>query len=259
MSQPYNHARRLFEISGTDKVNFLQGLVTNDVSEKSPPLVYAALLTPQGKLLTDFFLCFRDKVIMLDVDAEQADALIARLSMYKLRADVAITPRDDLSVVAGLGPMPDGAISDPRHDAMGWRWYGPADQVADICPSQTPDWDRLRIDNLIPQMGRDMPVGETYILEMGFERLNGVDFRKGCYVGQEVTARMKHKTELKKGLTRVRLGAPVAEGTQILNEAGKEVGTVLTASPHYALAYLRFDRISGTLSADGVGVTFDGR
>ena len=102
--------------------------------------------------------------------------------------------------------------------------------------------------HLIPESGIELIPEETYILEAGFERLNGVDFRKGCYVGQEVTARMKHKTELRKGLARVAVNGPAETGTQITS-GEKEVGLLLTRSGDQAIAYLRFDRTGETMQA----------
>ena len=132
----------------------------------------------------------------MDVDTDAAATLIPRLNMYKLRAEVTIS-ETDLIVSRGLNDAPEGAFADPRDANLGWRYYGAKDHNTDAV-----DWDALRVDHKIPEMGRELDA-ESYILEMGFEGLNGVDFRKGCYVGQEVTARMKHKTELRKGLVRL--------------------------------------------------------
>lgn len=241
-------ARRVFAITGKDREHFLQGLVTNDIAKARGGIAYAALLTPQGKFIADFFLVGQPNRILLDAAAESADALVQRLSMYRLRADVQITATD-LVVSRGSGPAPDGALPDPRDPAMGWRAYG----ASDI--SDETDWDALRVANLVPQSGEEL-TGESYILEMGFERLHGVDFRKGCYVGQEVTARMKHKTELRKGLARVRLDGEATPGTPVM-AGDKEVGTLHTVSGNRALAYLRFDRAEGEMTAGSAAVTLD--
>ncbi|HSG36904.1 MAG TPA: folate-binding protein [Paracoccaceae bacterium] len=241
-------ARRVFAITGKDREHFLQGLVTNDIAKARGGIAYAALLTPQGKFIADFFLVGQPDRILLDAAADGADALVQRLSMYRLRADVQIS-ETDLVVSRGSGPAPDGALPDPRDPAMGWRAYG----ASDI--SDETDWDALRVANLVPQSGEEL-TGESYILEMGFERLHGVDFRKGCYVGQEVTARMKHKTELRKGLARVRLDGEATPGTPIM-AGDKEVGTLHTVSGNRALAYLRFDRAEGEMTAGSAAVTLD--
>lgn len=232
--------RKIFEITGTDRVHFLQGLVSNDVRHLAEGPVYAALLTPQGKYLADFLLVPRGEAILLDIDASIAEATVKRLMMYRLRADVQITP-SALQVFRGTGPAPENAIADPRDPALGWRLYG--EKTGD----DGSDWEAIRVAHLIPETGIEL-TPETYILEAGFERLHGVDFRKGCYVGQEVTARMKHKTELRKGLVRLRIEGSAPVGTPIAAE-GKPVGTLFTQSGGQALAQLRFDRLEGPLNA----------
>ena len=236
-------ARRLLRLSGPDAGEFLQGLVTNDV-RRAP--VYTALLTPQGKYLADFFIIPDGDGFLLDVPAEQADDLLRRLTMYRLRAKVEIA-EDPRPVARGTGPAPEGAIADPRDPALGWRGYG-------LGTDDATDWDAIRVEHLVPEAGAELIPNDSFILEMGFERLHGVDFRKGCYVGQEVTARMKHKTELKKGLARVALDAPVPSGTAILTADGREAGVVFTQSGGRGIAYLRFDRIGQGMSAAGVPV-----
>lgn len=236
--------RTIFKISGDDRVEFLQGLVTNDLEKIDQGPVYAALLTPQGKYLADFFL-LKDpddpEAILLDTHSELAPALFKRLSFYKLRAKVSIA-ESDLKVRRGINDAPDGAVSDPRHPALGWRLYG--DQSGD----DASDFDVIRIKHCIPETLRELIPDSTYILEAGFERINGVDFKKGCYVGQEVTARMKHKTELRKGFVPVGLSNPVPEGTEILSD-GRAAGHICTVAGREAIAYLRLDRAKGSLRA----------
>lgn len=233
--------RRLFRITGTDARSFLQGLVTNDIEKLDHGLVYAAMLTPQGKYLADFFLVPHDGDVLLDVDASLADGLVQRLNMYKLRSDVDIA-ETGLAVWRGTSEQPEGAFADPRNPAMGWRLYGA--EAGD----DGSDFEAIRVTHCIPETGVEL-TADTFILEAGFERLNGVDFRKGCYVGQEVTARMKHKTELRKGLASVKLEGSAPVGTSITVD-GKAVGTLLTQSGDHAIAYLRFDRASGTMQAE---------
>jgi folate-binding protein YgfZ len=233
-------ARTVLRISGADRTSFLQGLVTNDLKKLSDGIVYCALLTPQGKYMVDFFLIPADNGILLDVPRDYAPALVQRLNMYKLRADVRIEATDILPT-RGLGTPSSGALMDPRHPALGWRAYDGQAGQSDI------DWDALRVANCIPQTGIEL-TPDTYILEAGFERLNGVDFRKGCYVGQEITARMKHKTELKKGLAVVQITGAAPIGTSITVD-GKAAGTVFTQSNGQAIAYLRFDRAGQNMQA----------
>ncbi|MCK8462996.1 folate-binding protein [Aliiroseovarius sp. S1339] len=241
--------RTVLRITGADRESFLQGLVTNDVNKLADGIVYAAILTPQGKYLADFFLAPDGGAILLDVATELAPSLTQRLTMYKLRADVQITPTD-IVPARGLGDAPQGAFADPRHDAVGWRAYdGRAGQ-------EEVDWDAIRVGHCIPETGVEL-TPDTYLLEAGLDRLNGVDFRKGCYVGQEVTARMKHKTELKKGLSVVQISGAAPVGTPITSH-GKPVGTLFTQSGDQAIAYLRFDRAGTDMQAGDASVSWVG-
>jgi len=240
--------RKVFRFSGTDVRKFLQNLITNDIKRLDTGPVYSALLTPQGKFIADFFLIPDGNDILMDVDTDAAAPLIPRLNMYKLRADVTIS-ETNLIVSRGLDDAPEGAVADPRDANLGWRYYGAEDHSTD-----TVDWDVLRVDHKIPEMGRELDA-ESYILEMGFEGLNGVDFRKGCYVGQEVTARMKHKTELRKGLVRLVADAEIPENADVVSN-GKVIGRTHTSAGKRALAYLRYDRVDGDISVNDIPVTW---
>lgn len=235
--------REIFKITGEDRVSFLQGLVTNDVSRDG--LIYTALLSPQGKYLADFFLLNRTNDILLDVDSSLAPGLVQRLSMYKLRADVAIEPAG-LVASNGIGNAPDGSYEDPRHAELGWRLYS-------TVPVENVDLTARRVEHCIPETGIELSP-ETYILEAGFERIHGVDFKKGCYVGQEVTARMKHKTELRKGFVTVNVEGSAPVGTEITAE-GKSVGTLFSQADGKGIAHLRFDRAKGDMRAGDAVVT----
>jgi folate-binding protein YgfZ len=237
--------RTVLKISGQDAEKFLQDLVTNNLNDTG--LIYSALLTPQGKYLFDFFMLKQDDYWLLDVKSDRAAALTQRLTMYRLRADVVIE-ESGLAVQRGIGDTPDGAVADPRHAALGWRLYG-----ADAGGLAEVDWDAIRVDHCIPETGVELIADETYILEAGFERLIGVDFKKGCYVGQEISARMKHKTELRKGLARVSLTGSVPVGTESTS-SGKAVGWVYTQSRGEGIAYLRFDRAKGQMEAGSAKV-----
>ncbi|MCP3972153.1 MAG: folate-binding protein YgfZ [Rhodobacteraceae bacterium] len=234
--------RQVIRIGGADRLDFLQGLITNDVNRLQQGLVYAALLSPQGKYLADFFLVPAGDAVLLDVQREFALGLVQRLTMYRLRADVTIEPQD-IPVWRGLGRPPEGGLADPRDPGLGWRHYG-ALQIGETDMG----WAALRVAACVPETGIELIANGTYILEAGFERLNGVDFKKGCYVGQEVTARMKHKTELRKGLVPVAVEGAAPPGTAI-TAAGKPVGTLYTQSGGRGIAWLRFDRAAGEMTA----------
>lgn len=238
--------RTILAIGGDDRVAFLQGLVTNDVARAEGAIIYAALLTPQGKFIADFFVIGQPDRLLIDVATSHAPALAQRLSMYRLRAAVTIE-ETGLVVSRGTGPAPEGAFSDPRHAALGWRHYGDTDI------SDATDWDALRVAHSVPETGIEL-TPDTYILEAGFEKLHGVDFKKGCYVGQEIVARMKHKTELKKGLARVHIDGSAQSGDDVMVD-GKPAGTLYTVSGDAGLAHLRFDRATGPMQAGSAVLT----
>ena len=240
--------RTILCISGPDAKSFLQNLVTNDVAKLKNNIVYAALLTPQGKLFSDFFLVDSKKGILIDVHSKLGDPLLKTLNLYKLRAEIKIE-KIDLKVSTGIDNKPPKAFDDPRNPNMGWRYYSSED-----LSQKNIDWEKLRVQNLVPEFGKELS-SDSYILEYGFERLNGVDFKKGCYVGQEVTARMKHKSKLRKGLAIVETAEKVPFDTPIyVND--KMIGKVLSSSENQALAYLRFDFVSQDMRAGKVKITY---
>ncbi len=260
--------RRVVKVVGKDARTFLQGLVTNDVDKLQSGLVYAAMLSPQGKYLFDFFLFLRDDEIHLDVADSAAESLVQRLSMYRLRADVDLK-MTDLFVDRGIDAksMPSGAMPDPRHPCLGWRNYrsdgatrtdGSGEGSRPAEPNSEIDWTAIRVTNCIPETGIELVHNSTYILEAGFERLQGVDFAKGCYVGQEVTARMRHKTTLRKGLAIVNVDEEVPVGTEI-HASGRLVGTLYSQADGKGIAHLRFDRVSDEMSANGIKITSAGK
>lgn len=237
-------SRQIIRVTGEDRLDFLQDLVTNDVT-RAP--CWAALLTPQGKYLADFLILSDGDALLLDVDAGLAEDLLRRLGMYKLRSKVALEAVA-MPIARGTGPAPDGAIADPRHDALGWRLYG---QRGD----DGSDWDAIRVAHCIPESLIELIPNETFILEAGFQRLHGVDFRKGCYVGQEVTARMKHKVELRKGLVTVEVNGAAPVGSEI-TAGEKAAGVLYTQAEGRGIAHLRFDRAGDEMTAGDAVVRF---
>jgi tRNA-modifying protein YgfZ len=244
--------RAVLRVSGPEARDFLQGVVTNDVRRVDTGPAYAALLNPQGKYLFDFLMIRDGEEVLLDVKADAADALARRLGLYRLRARVTIELAR-LGVVVGIGaPAPEGALPDPRDATLGWRLYAadPDAVLAGVEPLDPAEWHALRIERAVPETGVELVPEDTYILEAGFERLGGVDFRKGCYVGQEVVARMKHKTELRKGLAPVRIeGEAPPPGTEIIAGDGRVAGTLYSSAGDLGLAHLRFDRAAGPMTA----------
>ena len=244
--------RALIGLSGADALSFLQGLVTNDLRPlgRGEGIVWAALLTPQGKYLVDFLVVNTGGQLLIDVRDSFAPGLLKRLSMYRLRADVQLAPVN-MTVTRGLGTPPARALADPRHAALGWHRYGGPEGGDPAI-----DWDAIRVAHVIPETGIELIPDETYILEAGFEALHGVDFRKGCYVGQEVTARMKHKTDLRKGLVRVRVEGEAGPGDGVL-AGDRTAGQLFTRSGDLALAHLRFDRTAEAMRAGAARVWLD--
>ncbi len=251
--------RAVLAVSGSDAAGFLQGLVTNDVARLADGgAIHAALLTPQGKYLFDFLVFARGAAFCLDCEAGARAALAKRLGMYKLRADVAIDEAVDDPVFALFGAgaaaasgriAGAAAFADPRHPALGARVVGEAAEAAlrqtGAEPAARAEYDALRIAHGVPDGRRDLVPEKSFLLENGFDELNGVDFEKGCYVGQEVTARMKHRNLVRKRLVPVRIdGAAPEPGTKIYRDE-TEVGEMRSSEGALGLALLRIDAIDG--------------
>ena len=235
--------RAVLEVSGEDRVAFLQGLVSNDVAQAAPArAVWAALLTPQGKWLADFFITAEPGRLLLDVEADQAAMLAQRLTRFRLRSRVTIAPTP-LAVHAGWqAPQPPRATPDPRLPTAGWRLLGPAP-----APDGTPDdYDLHRLRLGLPAAA-DMEAEKTTLLEAGFDELNGVSWEKGCYMGQELTARTKYRGLVKRRLVPVRVDGPLpAPGTPIL--AGTtEIGTMRSGRANRGLGLIRLDSLQAGL------------
>lgn len=188
--------RGVLRVSGEDVRGFLQGLVTNDVSGPLP--VWAGLLTPQGKALFDFILWADDDDVLIDCEASQADALARRLSLYRLRRAIAIT-RDPAAV--HWSPTGEQGVVDPRLPELGFRWLAPPGEPA---RGWLPHRLRLGITEGVAELGS----GETLWLECNARELGGVSFTKGCYIGQENTARMHHRSKVNRRLVVAPLGQP---------------------------------------------------
>ena len=261
--------RAAIEIAGEDRAAFLQGLVSNDVTKVAADrAVYAALLTAQGKYLHDFFIAAIGDALYLDAEAARLADLVRRLSLYKLRAKVTLADRRDALIVAaafgaealaalGLPPEPGQAVAfgggiayvDPRLAALGARLLLP--RAAGLAPlaaagfaGADPDaYDRLRLSLGVPDGSRDLPVEKAILLEAGFDELNGVDWQKGCYVGQELTARTKYRALIKKRLLPVSLEGPLPPpGTPVMLGA-EEAGELRSGRDGMALALLRLEML----------------
>jgi folate-binding protein YgfZ len=251
--------RAVLEISGEDRVAFLQGLISNDVTKaRADKALWAALLTPQGKWLADFFVIATPDTLLLDVEAAQLAMLIQRLSRFRLRAKVALRDASaDWCVHAawGEGTPPEGlAARDPRLPEAGWRVLSPGTLPTWASPM---DYDAHRIGLGLPDGSQDMEAEKSVLLEGGFDELNGISWTKGCYMGQELTARTRYRGLLKRRLVPVAIEGPAPErGTPILTPEGAEAGEMRSSQGAQGLALLRLEWLDkGALAAGGARLT----
>jgi hypothetical protein len=242
--------RGVIAIEGEDRVNFLQGLVSNDVAPAAPGCaVWAALLTPQGKWLADFFIFSDGARLLLDCERDQIAMLTQRLVRFRLRARVAVHAEDRWHVYAAWGeaaevtaaqPLVADALTapDPRLPTAGWRLLAPHTVPATASEA---DWDVHRMVLGLPDGSRDLEAEKSVLLEAGFDELNGVSWTKGCYMGQELTARTKYRGLIKRRLMPVEVDGPLpASGAPIMRD-GVEVGTMRSGLATRGLAVLRLD------------------
>jgi folate-binding protein YgfZ len=239
--------RAVIEVTGEDRVSFLQGLVSNDIATAAPgQAVWAALLTPQGKWLADFFVFAEAERLLLDAVASQAAGLVQRLSRFRLRSKVALAVLPDWSVQAGWGGVPPapGAVAapDPRLSEAGWRALSPVPLPSDATPEA---YDHHRLSLGLPNGAPDLEAEKSVLLEAGFDELAGVSWSKGCYMGQELTARTKYRGLLKRRLFPVAIeGATPPPGTPVLR-AGMEAGEMRSGQDGLGLALLRLPVSAG--------------
>lgn len=241
--------RAVIAVEGEDRVSFLQGLVSNDVTDAAPGrAVWAALLTPQGKWLADFFILSDGERLLLDVERDQAAMLVPRLSRYRLRAKVTVRLEPALHVYVAWAGMPETEAiiaPDPRLPEAGWRLITPESLSSTALEI---DWDRHRIALGLPDGSRDLESEKSVLLEAGFDELSGVSWSKGCYMGQELTARTHYRGLLKRRLVPVAIaGTPPAPGTLVTKD-GREVGSMRSARDQVGLAVLRIDSLTGPLT-----------
>jgi tRNA-modifying protein YgfZ len=261
--------RGVLRVSGPQCETFLQDLVTNDLTAlASGEARYAALLTPQGKILFDMIIIAIEedgaRAFLMDCAREQAGDLARRLGFYKLRAKVTIEDRsDDTAVLAYLDAAPQAqgiVVRDPRSESLGYRAYVPRQQ-ADSAQSDTTAYNSRRIAAGVPKGGSDFTYGDAFPHEANLDRINGVDFRKGCYIGQEVVSRMQHRGTARKRIVQVSSsgeapppGAEIKAGDTLIGMMGSSAG-------EQGLAMVRLDRAEEAKAAGitplASGVTLD--
>ena len=259
--------RGILSITGDDRKSFLQGLISNDTSRLTPKrALYASLLTAQGKYLHDFFLVEHGDAILLDGEAERLDDLKRRLSLYRLRAKVAIenvsaayevlayfgdnaASAFDLDGEPGSQTTLGGAIAyvDPRLSALGLRLIAAKSDTPELISAHAAgsmaDYERLRIGLGVPDGSRDMVVEKSILLENGFDELHGVDWKKGCYIGQELTARTKYRGLIKKRLMPVSIEGQTPAPGSLIHIGDDEVGEMRSGMPGLGLAVLRLEAL----------------
>jgi folate-binding protein YgfZ len=235
--------RAAIVLGGPDWRDFLQNLITQDVATLAPGEIrFGALLTPQGRLLYDLFAHGREDGCLIDCEADHRDALVSRLTMYRLRAKVTIAP-DAAPVLAlwGDGAAPEGWGRDPRLALLGWRAVGAAEPAGTTRVDEAA-YEAHRLALGVPGT-EDYGSEKAYPIEADFDLLGGIDFRKGCFVGQETTSRMKRRGQIRNRMVPIAFeGGPPAFGTELL--AGElRAGESLGAHGDRAMALLRLDRL----------------
>ena len=271
--------RAVVRVTGGEAAEFLQGLISQDANKITPDQAgYGALLTPQGKFLHDLFLTRTVDGVLLECETKRRDDLVTRLKRYRLRAKIDIAPDDDLAVgvVWGadalarldLAEAPGSARSDadqtiyvdPRLSALGARILASSANLAAPDFASTSDCQAFRAHRLalgVPEGSDDILVDRGFLLENGFDELNGVDWQKGCYVGQELTARTKYRGLVKRRLMPVQIdGVPPEPGDKI-EAGGRDAGEIRSVAGDWALALIRLDawRDGGAMTSGDARIT----
>ena len=274
--------RGVLAVEGPDGRSFLQGLITNDVEKVDEDrAIWAALLTPQGKFLHEFTIFQTEpEVLLLDCEAARLEDLKKRLSLYKLRSKVTVRDVSESRFVAAFfgegaldrlglpseagksAPLDGGRVAvDPRLGELGARAVmirsdvPPALNLQGFARATRADYDHLRISLGVPDGSRDLQVEKAILLENGFDELHGIDWDKGCFMGQELTARTRYRGLVKKRLLPVHFEGPTpASGSQVTCD-GKDAGTVFSSIGDQGLALLRLERLKGPLLAGGTELT----
>jgi folate-binding protein YgfZ len=249
--------RSVIEAAGEERASFLQGLITNDVERlEKCAACFAGLLSPQGKILFDFFVINTGGAFLLDCPAAAAGDLLKRLTFYKLRAKVSLS---DVSaqwrVAAAWGEGAAGVLKanaafsyrDPRLASLGCRGLASAPPSSDFALSVS-DYDAMRIAAAIPEGSKDYAFGDAFPHEACFDVLNGVNFNKGCYVGQEVVSRMQHRGTARTRILTVSAQEPLPRGGADILADGFAVGRLGSVAGHRGVALARLDRVKEALA-----------
>jgi folate-binding protein YgfZ len=255
--------RGVIAVEGDDRVAFLQGLVSNDIEAVRPGhAVWSALLTAQGKWLADFFVFTDAEALFLDCESAQIAMLTQRLARYRLRMKASLRAVPELHMYVAWPGRPDdggpdgggcpesgGIVArDPRLPDFAWRILSAEPLAANATPD---DWDRYRLEAGLPDGSKDMEADRSVLLEAGFDELGGVSWSKGCYMGQELTARTKYRGLVKRRLVPVIVDGPLPPVGSVVLKNGVDVGTMRSGRDGIGLASLRLDALGGPLRCGG--------
>jgi folate-binding protein YgfZ len=253
-------SRSLVEVAGPEAADFLDRMITQKTEAAGGhKAAFGALLTPQGKIISDFLLVRQeDGGFLLDAPAAGATDLAKRLAMFKLRADVTVAASPLLVYAGWGGPPPEGGLvaADPRHPDLGWRLYAPEGTI--VTNAREADWQAHRVALGVPEAGTELPLNDVFPHDLAMDTLHGVDFDKGCYVGQEVVSRMRHRGTARRRPVVLSADADLPPaGTEILI-GGRVAGHLGSGNGRQGIAVLRLDRLQDARAA-GEAVTVDGR
>jgi folate-binding protein YgfZ len=250
--------RGVVAVDGPDAVGFLNNIVSSDVPAANGSAGYGGLLSPQGKILFDFVVLRAGDRLLFDLAAAAIPAFVRRLALYRLRAKVEIAALEDHAVFAGWdgAPLPAGiSAADPRLAALGWRAIVPVGSITSNATAA--EYDTHRIALGIPEGGLDFAFGEAFPHDVDMDQLSGVDFTKGCYIGQEVVSRMEHRgTARRRFVIATANDALPAVGTPVL-AGDRPIGTLGTSGDGHGLALVRLDRAREAMAA-GTPITAGG-
>ena len=235
--------RAILEISGLDRKKFLQGLITNDVNKTSQEhLIFSAMLNSQGRFLYDFFIFEDGEKLVVDCPALRRDEILQKLNFYKLRALVEIRKNDEILVTQSFENI---GFADPRCKALGNRFYLKKSEEKNFTFQDSSKYHFTRISNKIADGELDLSYEKSFILEFGFDDLNAIDYQKGCYVGQELTARTHYRGEIRKKLFHIKINDITAQNLKDceITCEGKTAGIILSSTIHekalHALALIK--------------------
>jgi tRNA-modifying protein YgfZ len=241
--------RSVFKITGEDRVKFLQGLLSNDITkitDNTP--IYACMLTPQGKYFADFFLITRGQEIIFDIPTPSAEEIINKLNLYKLRSKINISKSTDYNVVSIINEKIDNHLNhsiiytDPRSVILGYRCYihtNDMDKLKNNLLQSINEYDKIRIDNFIPEGHKDLIPNKSFPFEYELDSLNAIDYNKGCYVGQELVARTYYRGQIRKKIVQIRANEKLPSlGTEIFLD-NQKIGIVCSSIENIGLALVK--------------------